>query len=98
MIRKLSRTSRADQDLLKIWSDLAIHDERAADKIIALIQGCETLLQFPRGGEACPAFGPEMRWYPAGNYVIFYRPDDEGIQVFRVIDGRRDLNIAYYSA
>jgi toxin ParE1/3/4 len=94
---KLSRTSRADQDLVRIWSDIAIYDERAADRAMDLIRRrCEVLLRFPRGGEACPQFGIEVRWYPAGNYVIFYRPDDEGIQVLRVIDGRRDLNTAYY--
>ena len=36
-----------------------------------------------------------MRWYFAGNYVIFYQPTDEGIEVVRVIDGRRDLPRAF---
>lgn len=56
---------------------------------------CEVLLQFPYGGEACPQHGYNMRWFPAGNYVIFYHPDDDGIRVVRVIDGRRDLDVAF---
>jgi toxin ParE1/3/4 len=91
------RSSRAEQDLVDIWFQIAKHDERAADRILELIQRrCEVLLKFHYGGEACPAFGHDMRWFPAGNYVIFYRPAEDGIQVVRVLDGRRDLDAAFY--
>jgi toxin ParE1/3/4 len=58
---------------------------------------CEVVLQFPYGGEACPQFGANMRRFPAGNYVIFYQPDTDGIQVVRVLDGRRNLEVAFFS-
>jgi plasmid stabilization system protein ParE len=51
---------------------------------------------FRWGGEACPKFGAEMRWFPAGNYVIFYRPINDEIHVVRVIDGRGDLDEAFW--
>jgi toxin ParE1/3/4 len=93
---KIVRTSRAEQDLVDIWFQVAKHDEHAADKVIdSISRRCDALLRFPRGGEACPQFGPEMRWFPAGNFVIFYRPDADGIQVVPVIDGRRDLDNAF---
>jgi toxin ParE1/3/4 len=94
---KLVRTSRAEQDLVDIWFEIAKHDDRAADRIMELIQRrCEVLLRFPYGGEACPRFGHDARWFPAGNYAIIYRPDDDGIQVVRVIDGRRDIEAAFF--
>jgi toxin ParE1/3/4 len=93
---KLVRTSRAELDLVQIWASIAEHSVPAADRVIDLIeQRCQVLLQFPYGGEASPQFGHDMRWFPAGNYVIFYRPDEDGIQVVRVIDGRRDLDVAF---
>ncbi len=80
-----------------IWSDIAQHDIRAADRIIDQINhSCEVLLRFPRGGEACPRLGKDIRWFPSGNYVIIYRPDDDGIQVIRVIHGRRDIDTAFF--
>jgi toxin ParE1/3/4 len=94
---EIAQTSRAERDLVEIWAHVAIHNTQLADRLIDLIQErCQLLLRFPRGGEACPRFGSEMRWFPAGNYVIFYRPDANGIQVIRVLDGRRDLDVEFW--
>ena len=94
---KLVHTSRAEQDLVHIWFEIAQHDECAADRMIDLIKRhCEILLRFRYGGEACPRLGHDTRWFPAGNYVIIYRPDDDGIQIVRVIDGRRDIEAAFF--
>lgn len=94
---KLAHTSRAERDLTDIWLEIAQHDQRAADRVIDHIRDrCQVLLAFPRGGEACPRFGRDLRWFPAGNHVIFYRPDEDGIQVVRVLDGRRDLEAAFF--
>jgi toxin ParE1/3/4 len=94
---RLVQTSRAEQDLVEIWCEIAKRDERAADRVLELIKRrCEVWLQFRYGGEAYPAFGHDMRWFPAGHYVIFYRPDNDGIQVVRVVDGRRNLETAFF--
>jgi len=94
---RLVQSSLAERDLVEIWREIGKHDEQAADRVLELIKRrCEVLLQFRYGGEACPAFGHDMRWFPAGNYVIFYRPDQDGIQVVRVVDGRRNLEAAFF--
>jgi len=54
------------------------------------------LRRFPKGGEACPQFGDDMRWYPTGNYVIFYRLIENDILVMRVLDGRRNVDEAFW--
>lgn len=95
---QIGRTSRAELDLVDIWFQIAKFDERAADRAIEFIQRrCEVVLRFPHGGEACPAYGHNMRRFPAGNYVIFYKPDEDGIQIVRVLDGRRDLEKVFFS-
>jgi toxin ParE1/3/4 len=94
---KLVYTSRAEQDLYDVWFEIAKHNTQAADRALDHIRDrCEVLRNFPRGGEACPRYGHDMRWFPAGNHVIFYRPDEGGIQVVRVLDGRRDLDAAFF--
>jgi toxin ParE1/3/4 len=82
----------AEQDLLEIWLQIAQHDILAADRMIDLIESrCDVIRRFPLGGEACPTFGSDLRWYFAEHFVIFYRPIANGIEVVRVIDGRGDL-------
>lgn len=96
-MKKLVRTSRAELDLVDIGLALTRYGMDVAERALDLIERrCEVLRQFPYGGEACPQFGEQMRWYPAGNYIIFYRPDDEGVQIVRVLDGRRDLRRAFW--
>jgi len=93
---KLVRTSRAELDLLEIWVELSQYGNAVADRAINLIdKRCEVLQRFPYGGEACPKFGDRMRWFPAGKYVIFYQPDNDGVRIIRVLDGRRDLPTAF---
>jgi toxin ParE1/3/4 len=96
-MNKLIRTSRAELDIIGIGLELTRFGPRVAERTLDLIENrCEVIRQFPYGGEACAQFGERMRWYPAGNYVIFYLPDDDGIQVVRVLDGRRDLQRAFW--
>jgi toxin ParE1/3/4 len=95
-MRKFIKSPQADRDLLGIWAQLAAQDLHAADRLLEFIEDrCEVVRRFPLGGEACPQYGFEMRWYFAGHYVIFYRPYEDGIEVVRVIDGRRDLPRAF---
>ncbi len=38
---------------------------------------------------------PALRSFPAGNYVIFYRPVREAIQIIRVLHGARDIETMF---
>ena len=49
------------------------------DKIDAKLK---FLAQHPLAGEARPELAADVRSFPVGNYVIFYRPSDDGINVF----------------
>lgn len=96
-MRLLVKSSRAELDLLAIWAQLATFGAAVADRAIDLIEKhCEVIRRFPFGGEACPQFGEGVRWFPAGNYVIFYKPLEDRIQIIRVLDGRRDLPRAFW--
>ena len=61
----------------------------------AIEQACELLATHPLLGRARPELGEDVRSIPVGNYLIFYVPAAEGINVARIIYGGRDLPAAW---
>jgi toxin ParE1/3/4 len=57
----------------------------------ALEVTCEMLAEHPFVGRLRPEFGQGVRSFPVGNYLIFYTPSRDGIDVARVIYGGHDL-------
>ncbi len=43
-------------------------------------------------GIARPELAAGLRCYSVGNYVIYYRPAKDGIEVARVLHGARDVD------
>lgn len=86
------RTSLAHLDLVEIALRIAEDNPIAADRWIEQIEArCQALAQMPELGRKRPELAPELRSLAFGNFVIFYRPSADGIEVIRVLDGRRDL-------
>jgi toxin ParE1/3/4 len=88
------RTSvRAEEDMLDIWSFIAMDDPIAADKFTAHIQQkCQMLAENPRVGRLRQELGQNIRGYPVGEYVIFYMPEEDGVYLVRVLHGARDID------
>jgi toxin ParE1/3/4 len=90
------RTPQANADLDGIWDYIAPHNLAAADRLIdRIVECCESLAANPRMGTICghlaPGLPTELRQFPVGNYVIFYRSIADGIVVYRVLHGHRDI-------
>ncbi len=51
----------------------------------------EMLAEHPLIGRLRPEFGKDLRSYPVGNYLIFYESASNGIDIFRVVYGGREL-------
>ena len=60
-----------------------------------LEETCELLAAHPLIGRPRPEFGECVRSFPVGNYLIFYIPAADGIDVARIIYGGRDLPRAF---
>ena len=88
------RTPRAKADVLSIGRYIAQQSGsrsaalRFLDKIDAKLK---FLAQHPLAGEARPELAADVRSFPIGNYVIFYRPSEDGIDVLRILHGARDI-------
>lgn len=86
------RTDRAEEDLLDIWAYIAQDSPVAADAFVdELVETCLTLAEHPAAGHGRPELAPDLRSFSHGNYIIFYRPIDNGVLVIRVLHGARDL-------
>jgi toxin ParE1/3/4 len=53
---------------------------------------CATLAQFPYIGTSRDELMLALRSLPVGNYLIFYLPIPNGIEVVRVLPGMRDID------
>ena len=86
------RTRRARQDLIDLWQYVARDDEVAADRLLDDIdRACRSLSQNPALGPARDDIRPGLRYYVLGTYLILYRILDDGVEIVRVVHGRRDL-------
>ena len=86
------RTSQANLDLVEIALRMAKENPTAADRWLDRIcEKCQILACTPDLGRKRYDLAPNLRGSPVGNYIIFYRPTAEGIQVVRVLHGARDI-------
>lgn len=89
---RINRTRRVDRDLEEIAIFIAGDDPDAAEALIDRFNEKFMLLaQFPSVGRARPELGRDLRSFPVGRYLIFYRPQKGGISVVRVVHGARNL-------
>jgi len=85
------RSSRAEIDLLEIWSYIAKDDPLAADRQLDRIDAaCDMLAENPQGGPRREDLARGLRFYPVANYLVFYTVGEDGITVVRVLHGARD--------
>jgi toxin ParE1/3/4 len=86
----LSDLARADLD--EAWQYIAADSEDAADRVIDdIVSTFQLLIDTPRAGRERAELAADLRSFPCGSYVIFYRPAPEGVAVARVLHGNRDV-------
>ncbi len=91
----------AQQDIREHWHYIGIanHSPDAADRVVDLFfEKFELFATHPEIGELAHDFQdirPGMRLFPAGSYVIYYRPIDNNqiVEVLHVLRGERDASV-----
>ena len=83
---------QARQDVLELWVYIAKENEPAADRLLGRIDSALTLLsENPAAGRQRPELVIGLRSFPVGEYILFYRPTEDGIDLVRVLHGYRDI-------
>jgi toxin ParE1/3/4 len=83
-------TPRAEADITAIALYIAEDNPTAAVRWYnEMLRHCRNLGEAPDMGVARPDVRPDLRTFPAGNYMILYRKLVEGAEIVRVVHGAR---------
>jgi toxin ParE1/3/4 len=89
---QIVRSLQAEQDLETTLDYLDSQSTQAADRFAKRFdESCDLHATFPQLGASSEELAPGLRHFTVGNYVVFYRPITEGIEIIRIIHGARDL-------
>jgi len=94
---KVLYSPAAIDDLDDIWLYIAVEaNAEAAEKFLQKIENaCEKIVLSPVGFRLRPEFAPDLRSFPFGNYIVFYFPENHGINIARVVHAARDIGSVF---
>jgi toxin ParE1/3/4 len=82
----------AELDLWEIWDYIADDSlDRADDFLDRVEEKLRSLARTPGMGRRREELLPGLQSFPVGNYVVFYRAIEDGIDVIRILHGSRDI-------
>jgi toxin ParE1/3/4 len=82
----------ASRDLNEIADYFAENNLEAGERFFrAFNRKCQQLVAFPNSGKSYAEIRSDLRGIALEGYVIFYRVLDEGIEILRVVSGRRNF-------
>jgi plasmid stabilization system protein ParE len=96
--RRYKLTPQARYDLLSIWEFIARDNIRAADRLAERMATAFRLLaRLPETGHqrADVQTSEPVLFWPAGSYVVAYRPEPRPLIILRILHGARDLDALF---
>jgi toxin ParE1/3/4 len=82
----------ASHDLNEIADRFTVNNIEAGERFFQdFAHRCQQLVDFPNLGRSYAEIRPDLRGLPLNGYIIFYRILDDGIEILRVVSGRRNL-------
>ena len=83
-------------DLRQIDDYIGADNPGAADRVLASLRAAFGMLaSTPMAGRQRLDFGENLRSFPPGSYMVFDRPMHDGVEIVRVLHGRRDMERAF---
>lgn len=96
MSNSYSFSKIAIQDLDEICAVVSQNNVKAASKLFdAIRQKCKLVANFPNMGKSYIWIAPDLRGFSVDDYIVFYYPRLDGIDIIRLISGRRDLKTIF---
>lgn len=88
----------AKQDLAEINQYLIRFSPAVARRLKEKIQKqCKLIAEFPQMGKQADKLQPGLRTFPVDEYLIFYLPSNNKIEIVRIVSGYRDLEALFSS-
>lgn len=93
---KLVFLPAAEADIERIEDFIAADDPAAAVAFTDRIeQKCLAVAEYPHMGMPRPELGADLRYFPVGRYLVFYRPTEDQIEIVRVLHGAREVLVQF---
>jgi len=91
-MKKIRLSRLAHLDLVEIWVYVAEDNLDAADQLVHMIDdGINLLTTSPEIGRMRNEIIKNMRSFPVGNYIVFYRITSKYVEIIRILHGSRDI-------
>ncbi len=72
---QIVRSPESKADAVEIWAYIARDNPAAADRLMARFdQTFRNLATHPQVGKSVEELAPNLRFFPIGSYLVFYRP------------------------
>jgi toxin ParE1/3/4 len=82
----------AVKDLDDICEYIGQQNLKAVSKLFdAIRKKCKLVANFPNMGKSYSKLANNLRGFVVEDYVVFYYPREDGIDIVRIISGYRDL-------
>ena len=92
MTHRLIFSPRAIAELQEIGEYIAKNNLSAALSVVAKLQKrCQDAADHPAIGHKRNELQPGLRSLAEGDYIIFYRSLDSGIEITKIVHGKRDI-------
>lgn len=89
---RILKRPEAESDLDEIWWYIAQDNSQNADKFLDhILDKIMGLAAFPKMGLSRNDLMDGLRCHPVGNYLIFYFPLTDGVDIVRVLHGRMEV-------
>lgn len=84
------------RDLNEICDYISRNNPRTASELFDIIrQKCKLVAEFPNMGKPYERLASNLRGFRVRDYLIFYYPRADGIDIARVVRGDRDLELLF---
>ena len=91
-MRRVKVAAAAEEDLKEIWSYIAERNAEAANGVVREITGKFAILRdHPQMGREQDKLLVNLRSFAVRQYVIFYQPVEDGVEILRILHGSRDI-------
>ena len=90
---RISKNAKADLDAIWEWVAQNSSAETAARFVDSITDLFFTLGRHPGIGRRRDELGPDARSFPTSNDIVYYRRRKSGIEISRVIHGRRHQSV-----
>ena len=85
-------SKRAEQDIFEIGYYLGERNPFASEQLLSKIyKSCDNLQNFPFIGQQCDEISIGIRYLVIGNYLVFYKVNNQMVRILRILHSARHL-------